>query len=265
MPDTILDLRVDSLVRDGTEILREVAWTVRRGEHWALVGPNGSGKTTLLQILAGYLWPTRGRVTVLGRRFGETDLRELRKAVGVVSSALVGWLPADLDARTMVATGFEASIGLPWVPITAAQRAAAEAALAAIGAAALADRPYGVLSQGEQQRVMIGRALVHRPALLVLDEPCGGLDPVARERFLRDLATLAASASAPSIVLVTHHLEEIPSFVTHALALRDGAAAAAGPVGDVLTPPVMTRVFGVPCAVERRAGRWTLAPALGNA
>lgn len=262
--NAILDLRVDSLARDGVELLRDVRWTVRRGEHWALVGPNGSGKTTLLRILAGYLWPTRGGATVLGRRFGETDVRELRKAIGVVSSALVGWLPAELDALTMVATGFEASIGLPWLPITAAQRAAATDALASIGAAALAERHYGVLSQGEQQRVMIARALVCRPALLVLDEPCGGLDPVARERFLRDLAALARSAAGPAIVLVTHHLEEIPPFVTHALALRAGEAAASGPIADVLTAPVMREVFGVPCAVERRGGRWVLSPALGD-
>ena len=120
--DRNLDLRIDSLVRDGVEVLHDLEWSVGRGEHWALVGPNGSGKTTLLRVLAGYLWPTRGSVTVLGERFGATDVRELRKRIGVVSSALVGWLPGNLTARTMVATGFEGSIGLPWVSISATQR-----------------------------------------------------------------------------------------------------------------------------------------------
>lgn len=258
--EQVLDLRIDSLVRDGVQVLHDLAWTVRRGEHWAMVGPNGSGKTTLLRVLAGYLWPTRGSVEVLGKRFGQTDVRDLRKQIGVVSSALVGWLPADLTARTMVATGFEGSIGLPWVSISATQRAAAEAALVAMGAAGIADRVYGVLSQGEQQRVMIARSIVHRPALLVLDEPCGGLDPVARERFLRDLANLATAQGAPAVVFVTQHLDEIPPFVTHALALRAGAREAAGPVGEVFVAPVMSRVFGVPCTVERRGERWAFTP-----
>ena len=259
----ILDLRIDSLMREGVEVLHDLEWSVGRGEHWALVGPNGSGKTTLLRILAGYLWPTRGSVTVLGERFGETDVRELRKRIGVVSSALVGWLPADLSARTMVATGFEGSIGLPWVSISATQRAAAEAALVAMGAASIADRAYGVLSQGEQQRVMIARALVHRPALLVLDEPCGGLDPFARERFLGDLANLVTAPGHPAVVFVTHHLEEIPAFVTHALALRTGARIASGLVADVFVSSVLSRTFGARCIVTQREGRWTLVPEIG--
>jgi len=256
--EVILDLRVERLAREHHVLLHDVAWTVRRGEHWAVVGPNGSGKTTLVRVLAGYLWPSRGEVTVLGERFGATDVRELRKAIGIVSSSLVEWFPQDLDARSVVATGFVASIGLSHVPIDATQSGAADAALAAIGAAAIAGRAYGVLSQGEQQRVMIARALVHRPALLMLDEPCAGLDPVARERFLRDLGTLATSERTPALVLVTHHLEEIPPLVTHALALRAGTTVASGPIGDVLTDAVMSDVFGARGAVARADGRWSL-------
>jgi iron complex transport system ATP-binding protein len=259
VPDAILDLRIERLARERHVLLHDLAWTVRRGEHWAIVGPNGSGKTTLVRVLAGYLWPSRGEVTVLGQRFGEVDVRELRKIIGIVSSSLVEWLPPDLDARTTVATGFEASIGLTHVAIDDAERAAADAALAAVGAAAIAGRAYGVLSQGERQRVMIARALVHEPALLILDEPCAGLDPVARERFLADLGGLIASGRAPALVLVTHHLEEIPPQITHALALRSGTSVASGPVAEVLTAPVMSEVFGAPCAVARVGSRWTLS------
>jgi len=248
--EVILDLAIESLVRGGQQVLRDIRWTVRRGEHWAIVGPNGAGKTSLLQILAGYLWPSRGSVVVLGARFGETDLRALRKAIGVVSSALDALQPVDLDAATVVASGFEASIGMPWNGVTSEQRAAADRALSAVGAAQLASRELGTLSQGERQRVLIARALVHEPALIVLDEPCAGLDPVARERLLADLAVLAAHRSAPAVVLVTHHLEEIPPFVGHALVLAEGRRIASGPTALALTSATMTEAFGVTCDVR---------------
>jgi iron complex transport system ATP-binding protein len=257
--DVVLDLRIERLARERHVLLHDIAWTVRRGEHWAIVGPNGSGKTTLVRVLAGYLWPSRGEVTVLGQRFGEIDVRELRKAIGIVSSSLVEWLPPDLDARATVATGFEASLGGGHAPIGDSQLRRADDALSAVGAAAIAARPYGVLSQGERQRVMIARALVHEPALLILDEPCAGLDPVARERFVNDLATLITSGRAPSLVLVTHHLEEIPPRITHALALRSGTAVASGPLTDVLTEPVMSRVFDARCSVRRDGARWSMS------
>lgn len=258
----VLDLRIRSLVRDTREVLRDVSWTVSRGEHWVVLGPNGAGKSTLVQVLAGYLWPSAGSVAVLGQEFGGTDLRALRKAIGVVSSSLAAWLPRELDGLTTVATGFEAAVGLPWVPITDDQRAAALAALTAISAGHLAVRTYGTLSQGEQQRVMIARALVHRPALLVLDEPCAGLDPVARERFVRDLSALAARSRC-SLVLVTHHLEEIPACATHALVLGAGRVVASGPLADTVTSRVLSEAYGVPCDVVTLAeGRLTLVPRL---
>lgn len=255
---TILELRADLVFNGEREVLSGIDWTVRQGEHWAIVGPNGSGKSTLLRVAAGELWPSRGRVVLFGKTLGTTDLSELRTAIGIVSTAVAARLPPDLDARTQAATGFAVSIGIGWRGITDEQLRAADAALEAVGARGLADRPYGRLSQGEQQRVLIARALVRKPALLLLDEPCAGLDPVARERFLRDLATLREAPSAPSLVFVTHHLEEIPEFVTHALALREGTSVASGAVDQVLTSKVMSDVFGQDCSVARAGGRWEL-------
>ncbi len=254
----VLELRVDSLRRERVEILCGIDWTIRRGEHWALIGPNGSGKTTLLNLLAGYLWPTRGSLVVLGHAFGAVDLRDLRRSIGIASDALAHRFPPELAALDVVASGFEASIGLSWRPFTDEQRAAARRALDTVGAGAIALRRYGVLSEGEQQRVMIARALVHEPALLVLDEPCAGLDPLARERFLADLTRLAATRRAPAMVFVTHHVEEIPSFVGHALVLKAGRALAAGRITDVLTAAVLSDAFDAPCVVERRDGRFAL-------
>ena len=239
----VLDLVIEGLWTVERPILGRIEWCVRRGEHWAIVGPNGAGKTTLLRVLAADLWPSRGQVAVLGRRFGGSDLRELRQAIGVVSTATADRIPEWETGRAIV---------------DPAERGAAGAALATLGAAHLAERVYSTMSQGERQRVLIARALAVGPSLLLLDEPCAGLDPVARERFLADLGSLAERIDAPSLVLVTHHIEEIPPFVTHLLALRDGAVVARGPIRDVLTDDAMSTTFGVPCRVERDQGRWRL-------
>ncbi len=230
-------IHVASFRRDDVEILRDVCWTIRAGEHWALLGPNGSGKTSLLQILAAVEWPSEGEVEVLGEKFGRVDLRDLRKRVGMVGAAL---------EERLLLSGMEASIGLNRA-FDAHERQRALVALEALSAGHLARRPFGVLSQGERQRVLIARAFVHRPPLLVLDEPCEGLDPLARERLLEDLGGLAEHPEAPTMVLVTHHLEEIAPFVSHALLLAGGEAVASGPVAEVLTSANLSRAFGVPC------------------
>ncbi len=254
----VLDLEIELLRTPDREILRGIEWRVGHNEHWAIVGPNGAGKTTLLRVLAGYVWPSRGRVSVLGKRFGSYDLRELRREIGVVSTAILDKLQPWDDVRTIVEGGLDGTTGPALSETSAAQRAAVGEALASIGADHLAERQLGALSQGERQRVLIARALVGRPALLLLDEPCAGLDPVARERFLADLAALSTRPDAPRLVLVTHHVEEIPTFVTHLLALRDGTAVASGPIEAVMTSEIMRRTFGVPCRVERVASRWRL-------
>ena len=253
-PPPVARVEVGSYRRDGVEILSEVRWTIREGEHWALLGPNGSGKTTLLRILAAQEWPSQGSVEVLGKRFGQFDLRELRKRIGLVSAALEPRIPGGEQAREVVLSGLEASIGLSRA-FTPEEERRALSALEAVGAGHLAPRRFGVLSQGERQRVLIARALIHRPPLLVLDEPCEGLDPLARERLLDDLGRLAERRDAPTLVLVTHHLEEIPPFVSRALLLAAGRAVAEGRVEEVLTDAHLTRAFGAPCEVAVAPGR----------
>lgn len=254
---SVARLSVELFERDGIEILRDVALTIERGQSWAILGANGSGKTSLVRILAGVEWPSRGSVEVLGERFGRVDLRALRKRIGFASAAFGEGFPARGDALSVVLSGFDASVGL-WRPPTDDEIARARRALDDVGAARLAARQTGVLSQGERQRVLVARALVHRPALLVLDEPCAGLDPLARERLLDDLGRLAALPDAPTIAVVTHHVEEIASWVSHALLLAAGRVVAAGPVGAVLSSEHLTKTYGAPAELLTEAGRYRL-------
>lgn len=247
-------VEVGSFRRDGVEILREVRWTVRAGEHWVLLGPNGSGKTSLLRILAAYEWPSQGEVEVLGEKFGRYDLRELRKRIGLVCPVLNPRFPDWDDARAIVLSGLDAAIGRTR-KFSAEEETRAMAALEALAAGHIARRPFGALSEGERQRVLIARAFLPSPALLVLDEPCEGLDPLARERLLEDLARFAARPGAPTMVLVTHHLEEIPPFVSHGLLLGKGAVVAMGRVEEVVTDAHLSRAFDTPCEVTRESGR----------
>jgi len=253
----VVELQDIVLERDGVRILDGVSWTVRRGEHWALLGANGCGKTTLLKVVAGYEWPTTGSVSVLGEKFGETDLRVLRRRIGWVSSAIAQRFPQDDSALKIALSGYEASMGL-WREFSAQETERAHRALEETGAAAIADRPWKVLSQGERQRVLIARSLVNDPPLMILDEPCAGLDPAARERFLDDMEALAAKPDAPCLVLVTHHVEEIRPFVSRTLAMRDGKAIACGPTGECLTQAVLARAFGRPCELSRGPSGWRL-------
>lgn len=254
MQPPVIDLFVESYYKVGLRapILADVRWRVEPGQHWALVGENGSGKSSLLAIIAGDIWPSRGVVRVLGHEYGRVDKRELRKKIGVVSASMYARFP-DFDlAVEVAASGVEATVGR-LDAVLGEDAARARRALDRIGAGACADKRYGVLSQGERQRVMIARALINEPHLLILDEPCAGLDPVARERFLADLMTLARDPTGPTQIHVTHHLEEIPPFVSHALLLRAGRSIASGPVLDVLTSERLTEAFGHPCEVHAEA------------
>lgn len=230
-------------------ILEGVRLRIERGEHWAVIGANGSGKSTLLAIVAGDLWPSVGIVRVLGEEYGKIDKREHRKRIGLVSAELARHLPLHDTALEVAASGIWAMIG-KLRPLEAEELARGARALERVGATSCAAKPFGVLSQGERQRVMIARALVNDPSLLILDEPCGGLDPVARERFLDDLATLAREPEGPTQIHVTHHLEEIPPHVTHVLVLRDGRALSSGLAPSVLTSETLSQAFGAPCHVD---------------
>lgn len=253
----VLDLHVETFTRDGVDILRDIRWEVMPGEHWAVLGANGAGKSSLLSIVAGYEWPSRGRVAVLGEIYGKCDMRALKERIGWVSSALFGWLPALQSARQVAATGIHATIG-NWHALSAKDLLRADDALRSIGAYAFRNKRYGVLSQGEKQRVMIARALVTNPDLLILDEPCAGLDPGARERLIEDLDRLCARESGPTLILVSHHVEEIPAHGTHGLLLKDGRTLAAGPLSDVLTNELLSNLYDYPCKVGASNGRYWL-------
>jgi iron complex transport system ATP-binding protein len=253
----ILALDALRVERGRTVILQDISWRVEAGQHWVILGPNGCGKTSLLRALTGYLSPTSGEMTLLGRRYGEADWRELRLAIGLVSSALQVSIPAAETALETVMSGKFAQLDL-WAKTTAGDRRAATTLLQLAGADHLAGREWGFLSQGERQRVLIARALMARPRLLILDEPCAGLDPVAREDFLQFVERLAQQPGGPTLVLVTHHVEEITPAFSHALLLRSGRVVTSGPLRETLNAKRLSTTFSAPLKVARRAGRWSL-------
>lgn len=247
----ILDIEGLSISRSGTLILSAVSWRVLPGEHWVILGANGSGKTSLLAALTGYLMPTAGEISALGERYGETDWRELRTRIGLVSSSLRQMMNDAEPALLTVAGGKFAMIDF-WGEPTRADRRQARSLLELVEAGHLADREWGVLSQGERQRVLIARALMSRPRLLILDEPCAGLDPAAREHFLQFVDALARRAGSPALVLVTHHVEEITPVFTHALLLAKGQVAASGPLRRALTSANLSAAFDCSVRLLRR-------------
>lgn len=254
-------LHVEGLTirRERTVILDQVEWQVRRGEHWVILGANGSGKTSLLRSLTGYLAPTSGDIHLLGERFGESDWRELRLHIGMVTNSFSMLIPVCETALDTVVSGKFAQLDL-WARVTAADRAAGRRLLRLVRAGYLEKREWQHLSQGERQRVLIARALMANPRLLILDEPCAGLDPVAREDFLKIIDTLARRRGAPALVLVTHHVEEITPAFSHALLLRGGRVLAAGPRRATLTSTNLSALFAAPVrlAQTRRGLRFDL-------
>lgn len=253
----IVQVRSVSFRREGTHILRDVSWTIASGEHWALLGANGSGKTTLLKILTGYEWASEGALEVLGRRFGECDVRELRKTIGWLSAALQPRIPPQARVLDVALSGLDAALRI-YRRFDAEEIGRAHDALSQVRMDAFAGRSFATLSQGEQQRVLIARALICRPALLILDEPCAGLDPAARERFLAELAAFVESDAAPTTVLVTHHVEEVGPWITHGLALKDGVIIAKGPIKTVLNDTTFSTMLDVPCRIHESNGRYRI-------
>ncbi|HEY7858560.1 MAG TPA: ABC transporter ATP-binding protein [Candidatus Nanopelagicales bacterium] len=246
-----------TVVRGGVPILDRVSWDVTEGERWAVLGPNGAGKTTLLKVAATLEHPTRGTAEILDERLGRTDVFELRPRIGLASAALVARIPDSERALDVVMTASYAVTGRWRERYEAWDRTRALFLLAVLGVGHLADRTFGTMSEGERKRVQVARALMPDPELLLLDEPAAGLDLGGREDLVRRLGEIAADPDAPTTVLVTHHVEEIPVGFTHAMLLRAGAVVAAGPIELVLQEDTLTETFGLPLSVEHNAGRWS--------
>ena len=234
--------------------LDEISWEVRRGQSWVVIGPNGSGKTTLLSVINGYNWPYQGEVSVLGQQFGNVDLRELRKKIGIVSSFMNQWFESNEKVLDVVVSGKHGSTKLWRAPVKG-DFERARALLRRLGCAHCAGRSLKEVSQGERQKIVITRALMARPKLLTLDEPCEGLDLSARESFLAGLATIAQQKS-PTIIDVTHRTDEIPFGFTHALLLKDGKVVAAGNIEAVITGQNLSNCFDVSVRVKMIGGRF---------
>jgi iron complex transport system ATP-binding protein len=239
-------------------ILRDVSWRVDRGQHWVILGANGSGKTSLLSALTGYLVPTSGEITIGNARFGAADWRDVRTAVGLVSASLGHRIEPGQTGREVILSGRHAQINL-WGRVTPAEEREAARILRQVHAAHLAERPWLFLSQGERQRMLIGRALMARLKMLFLDEPCAGLDPVAREDFLGFLQKLARRPQAPTLVLVTHHVEEIVPVFSHVLMLHRGRVLASGEKARVLNSANLGKTFGTGVTLRRTGPRYRLA------
>ncbi|PHP51845.1 ABC transporter ATP-binding protein [Actinomyces ruminis] len=252
-------LRFDdvSLHRGTTQILSHVDWHVDEGQHWVLVGPNGAGKTTISRIAAARLFPSAGAVDILGERLGRVDVAELRPRIGLASAALAGRVLGGETALSVVLSASYGSIGVWREEYDDFDVERARALLTALDAGHLAERTWANLSSGERKRIELARALMPDPELLILDEPASGLDLAGREQLLAALAEILAAPGAPSMLLVTHHLEEIPVGFTHGLALRGGRTVAAGPLDAVLTGEVVTATFGLPLEITKDRGRYT--------
>lgn len=242
---------------DGIEILRGIDWRVEPGQHWVVLGPNGCGKTTLIRIAGMWLHPSRGDVDVLGHRLGRTDVRRLRSRVGFASAAMADMLRPDVSVHDVVMTARHGALEPWWHTYDGTDRAAADAALTRVGIAHLAPRRFGTCSSGERQRVLVARALSTDPGLVLLDEPTAALDLAGREQLVTTLGDLAVDPDTPPMVLVTHHVEEIPSGFTHALLMREGRSLAQGPLEEIVTDQLVSACFDVPVVIERRRGRFT--------
>lgn len=254
----IIDVRGLTVRRSGATILDSVDWTVRTGENWLLMGANGSGKTSLLSVLAGYLTPSEGTLRVCGKQYGAFPWQELRESLGIVSSSVKRMIQPGFTALEIVASGRGAILN-PWEEAPSEVRDRAAQLLDGAGLSALHARSWELLSQGERQRVLICRAMIADPKLLILDEPCSGLDPVARRHFLEFVEETTRKKDAPPLVFVTHHVEEITPSFGHALLLRKGRVLASGSLDATLNSDTLSGVFGEKLTLARTpSGRWRL-------
>ncbi|SDJ29391.1 iron complex transport system ATP-binding protein [Frankineae bacterium MT45] len=255
-PDAVLQLDQVTVRRGDKYLLRDLSWTVELDERWVILGPNGAGKTTLLQVAATNLYPTSGTVHILGERLGAVNVFELRPRIGFASAALAQRIPGNEVVIDVVVSAGYSVIGRWREAYGRLDVRRAARLLERFGVGELADRSYGTLSEGERKRVQIARALMADPEMLLLDEPAAGMDLGGREDLVARLSRMAADPDAPATVLVTHHVEEIPTGFTHAMLLRDGAVVAAGLTHDVLTAEHLSTTFGLPLSIRSEAGRW---------
>ncbi|WP_298591297.1 ABC transporter ATP-binding protein [uncultured Kocuria sp.] len=245
-----------SVVRGQKTLLESVDWVVNEGERWVVLGPNGAGKTTLLSIAAARLHPTRGMVDILDEILGAVDVFELRPRIGLSSTVLAAQIPEGETVRNCVVTAAYGVTGR-WIEnYDDADEAQAQELMAAWGIDHLAERRFGSLSEGERKRVLVARALMTDPELLLLDEPAAGLDVGGREDLVARLDELARDEAAPAVVMVTHHLEEVPDAFTHALLLREGRVVASGPVQQVMTQKNLSETFGLPLKLVKVGNRY---------
>ncbi len=252
----VVDLAGVTIVRGGATLVDNIDWTVDEADRWVVIGPNGAGKTTLLQILAAQIHPSAGVAELLGEILGTVDVFELRPRIGLTSAALAERIPRGERVHDVVVSASYAVLGRWREDYDDLDHARAEDLLAQLRIAHLADRTFGTLSEGERKRVQIARALMTDPELLLLDEPAAGLDLSGRESLVRTLSELAQDAYAPASVLVTHHVEEIPAGITHALLLKGGRIVAAGPLRDTLTEANLAATFEMDLRLSEVDGRW---------
>lgn len=256
MARATVDLTSVSLVRDRRRLLDQVTWRVMAEDRWVLLGPNGAGKTSLIRIASLWEHPTAGQVRVLGEELGRVDLRPLRSRIAVVSPAIADRLRPDLKVSDVVMTGRRGALEPWWHDYGTADREATASAIEIMELNRLAESRFGLLSTGERQRVLLARALACTPDLMFLDEPTAGLDLGAREELVGHLTRLAAEAGTPPLVLVTHHVEEIPVGFTHALLLRSGQVVDQGPLATTVTAESLSRTFGLPVNLAADDGRF---------
>ena len=255
--DVVVQMHDVGVVRSGKDLLAGIEWSVELDERWVVIGPNGAGKTTLLRLAAAEMHATRGTVDLLGERMGRVNVFELRARIGLASAALAGRVPGDERVRDVVRSAGYGVLGTWREQYDAVDDAQVDALLDVMGATDLGDRAYGTLSSGERQRTLLARAMMTDPELLLLDEPAAGLDLGGREDLVSGLTALAADPDGPTMVMVTHHVEEIPPGFTHAMLLREGRVVAQGLLDDVMTSENLSETFGQPLELLSRRRRFT--------
>jgi iron complex transport system ATP-binding protein len=252
----VVELAGVSVVRGGSRLIDGIDWVVDETDRWVVIGPNGAGKTTLLQVLAAQIHPTTGVAGLLGEVLGTVDVFELRPRIGLTSAVLADRLPRAERVSDVVVSASYAVLGRWREQYDELDHQRAKELLTELGIGHLTDRTFGTLSEGERKRVQTARALMTDPELMLLDEPAAGLDLTGREQLVRSLGSLAQSPDSPAMVLVTHHVEEIPPGFTHALLLKQGRVVAAGPLEQALTAQHLSEAFDLPLSLDQRDGRW---------
>jgi iron complex transport system ATP-binding protein len=253
----VIDMRGVAVVRDGATLLDGIDLAVEADHRWVILGANGAGKTTLLRVASTRMFPTRGVIHVLGERLGAVDVFELRPRIGLSSVAIGERIPLREKVIDVVLTASYGMVGRWRERYDAQDEARAAAVLEQVGCGHLHDRSYGTLSEGERKRTQIARALMTDPEMLLLDEPAAGLDLGGREDLVSRLSKIAVDETAPTTVLVTHHVEEIPSGFTHGLLLRRGHVVAAGPIEEVMAEDALSETFGIALELSYRGGRFS--------